>query len=66
MASEDSEEIRPGPLAIHRLRDLNDVSQPLRGEVMAGVDERDALRELPEVASLRRDEGIRLGERNDR
>jgi len=54
MASEDSEEFRPGFLAIHRLSDLNDVGQPLKREVVAGIHHLYALRELLEVALFRR------------
>jgi hypothetical protein len=52
MASEDSEKVGSGLLAIHRLRDLHDVGQPLTSEVMTRVDQFNALRELLEVTPL--------------
>src|ERR1700684_607112 len=52
MASEDSEDVRSGLLAIHRLRDLNDMRQPLTREVMSRLDQLNAFRELLEVALL--------------
>jgi hypothetical protein len=66
MASEDSEKVGPGLLAVHRLRYLDDRSQPLTREVMARIDELHALRELLEVALLSRMHGMRPKERNDR
>ena len=66
MASEDSEQVGPGLLAIHRLRNLDDVDQPLTSEVTAGVDKLDAIRKLLEVALLRRMHRMRSKERNDR
>jgi hypothetical protein len=38
MASEDSEEVGPGLLAVHRLSDVGDRGQPLEREVLTGVD----------------------------
>jgi hypothetical protein len=38
MASEDSEQFGSGFLTIHRLRDLNDLGQPLKSEVPACLD----------------------------
>jgi hypothetical protein len=64
MASEDSDQLSSGLLAIHRLRDLSDLHHALQGEVTARLDQSDALRELLEVASLRRfatDTGERTG-----
>ena len=66
MASEDSEEIRPGLLAIHRLRDLHDVGQPLIREVVTRIHEFDTQRELLEVLLLCRPHRICPEERNDR
>ena len=66
MASEDSEQVGPGLLAIHRLRDLHDVGQSLSGEMVASIDELDTLRKLLEVAMLRRMQPMRPEERNDR
>jgi hypothetical protein len=66
MASEDSEQLSPWFLAVHRLRNLDDVGQTLACEVMAALDEFNALRELFEVALLRRMHGVRAEEGNDR
>jgi hypothetical protein len=66
MASEDSEQFSPGLLAVHRLSDLHDTREPLRREVMASLDHLEALRELLEVALLRRMHRMRAEERNDR
>ena len=52
MASEDSEQLSPGLLAVHRLGDLHDLREPLEREVTARIDHFDALRELLEVALL--------------
>ena len=65
MASEDSEEVGPGFLTVHRLRDLHDVRQPLKSEVMASIGQFDALREFLEVALLRRIHRVHSEERND-
>ena len=66
MASEDSDQLRPGLLAIHRLRDLRDLGNALSREVVAGVGELHATRELLEVALLRCPHGVLPEERNDR
>ncbi len=42
MASEDSDQFGPGLSAIHRLRDLSDLDQPVGCEMQAGIDERNA------------------------
>ena len=52
MASEDSEEVGSRFLAVHRRRDLSDVSEPLKREMMARIDELHALRKLLKVAPL--------------
>jgi hypothetical protein len=65
MASEDSEEVSPGLLALHRLRDLNDLRHALTREVMARIDQLHALRELLEVTLLRRVHRMRPKERDD-
>ena len=54
MASEDSDQLSPGLLAIHCLSDLGDVGQALKREMMTAIDERYAPHELLEVALLRR------------
>jgi hypothetical protein len=65
MASEDSDQLGPGFLAIHRLSDLRNVRQPLRGEMAVRGDELDAAGELQEVLLLRRSQGVPTEERND-
>jgi len=54
MASEDSDQLMPGLLAIHRLNDFRYVRETLVGLVGAFVDEVDAAGELLEIPSLRR------------
>ena len=66
MASEDSEQLGPGFLAIHRLSDLHNLSEPLKREVAARLDHLDTAGELLEVLLLRRVHGIRPEKRNDR
>ena len=66
MASEDSDQLVPGFLAVHGLRDLDDLDEAFGLEMPAAVDELDALRELLEVALLRRAHRIRAEERNNR
>src|SRR4051794_13458100 len=65
MASEDSDQVVPGFLAIHGLRDLNDLDQPLRIEVPAGGDELHAASERFEVVPLDRPERMLAEEWND-
>ena len=66
MASEDSNQVCPGLAAIHRLRDFSDLDQPIGLEMPAGVDDRDAVRELLEVLLLRGVHRMLPEERNDR
>ena len=66
MASEDSEQLGPGLLAVHRFRDLDDLGQSLKTEMPAILDHLDAQRKLLEVALLRRVHLVRTEERNDR
>lgn len=66
MASEDSDQFRSGLVAIHGLRDLDDLEQTSRLEVPAGGDELHAFGERLEVATLRRQQRIRAEERDDR
>ena len=66
MASEDSEEVGSGFLAVHRLGDLDDLGEALTREVVASIDELHALRKLLEVPLLRRMHGMQPKERNDR
>jgi hypothetical protein len=64
MASEDSDQLVPGFLAIHRLSDL--CNQSIRRQMAAGINHLDARRELLEVLLLRAHERIPAKERNDR
>ena len=52
MASEDSDQLGSGFLAIHRLSDLRDLSEPLKREVVARFDQLDAATELRKVQLL--------------
>ena len=65
MASEDSDQVVPGFLAIHGLRDLDDRDQTIRGQVPAAGDELHAAGKSLEVVALRRHERMRLEERNN-
>jgi hypothetical protein len=62
MASEDSDQLRPGFPAVHRLRDLDDPDEPVRAQMFSGVDPAYAIRELLEVLPLRRAQRVRLEE----
>lgn len=53
MVSEDSDQVLPGLLAIHRLSDLRDIRQTLVGPMHTGVDQLDTADELLEVLLLR-------------
>jgi hypothetical protein len=66
MASEDSDHIGSGLLAIHRLSDFRDLYKALMRPVQARVDQSYAAGELFEVLLLRRAHSVRLEERNDR
>jgi hypothetical protein len=66
MASEDSDQLVPGFLAIHRLSDLCNLDQSIRRQMAAGINHLDARRELLEVLLLRAHERIPAKERNDR
>ncbi len=65
MASEDSEQFCSGFLAIHRFYRLDDPNEPVRGQMLSGVDPFETPRELLEVLVLRRVQRVRLKERND-
>jgi hypothetical protein len=65
MASEDSDQLSPGFLAIHRLSDLRDLDEPFRAQVTTAVDHLDAARELLEVQLLRGVHPVPPEERND-
>src|SRR3954447_23685162 len=66
MASEDSDQLVPGFLAIHGLRDLDDLDQTFRGQVPAGGDELHATGKSLEVEPLRCQQRMLLEERNNR
>jgi hypothetical protein len=52
MASEDSDQISSGFLAVHRLSYLSDIGKSLTCEVTTGVYQLDAFRELLKVLLL--------------
>jgi hypothetical protein len=66
MVSEDSDQILPGLLAIHRLSDLRDVRQARVGPMGAAIDHLNTADELLEVPLLRRMHGMHHEEGNDR
>src|SRR5271155_412820 len=66
MVSEDSDQILPGLLAIHRLSDFCSVRKALVGLVDTSVDHLDTTDELLKIPLLRRMHGMRLEERDDR
>ena len=66
MASEDSDQVLPGFLAIHGLDDLSDLDQALPIEMPAFCDQLDATRELLKVRLLRASQRELTEERNDR
>ena len=53
MVSEDSDQILPGLLAIHRLSDLCDVGETRRGPMDTALDHLHAADELLEIQPLR-------------
>ena len=65
MASEDSEKLEPGLLAIHRLGDLHDPDEPVFRQMLAGIDQLKTLRKLREVLALGRVQRVCLKEWND-
>jgi hypothetical protein len=66
MASEDSDELMPGFLPIHRLHDLRDLDKTFGRLVPAGGDQLDAVCELLEVLLLRASHRMTPEERDDR
>ena len=66
MASEDSDQIVPGLLPVHRLNDLRDLDETFGRLVPAGGDEFDAASELLEVLLLRTPHRMLSEERDDR
>ena len=65
MASEDSDQIVSGLLAVHRLSDLCDPYEPRRAQMDAAIDQLDTSRELLEVPLLRGTHRVLVEERND-
>ena len=65
MASEDSDQVVPGFLAVHGLGDLDDLDQTLRIEMPAGGDELHTVGERFEVVPLGRAKRMLEEERND-
>ncbi len=53
MVSEDSDQLLPGFLAVHRLSDLDDLDQTLAGQMMTAFDQLNAPCKLLEVLLLR-------------
>jgi hypothetical protein len=66
MASEDSDHIVSGFLAIHGLHDRDDFDESISGEMSLAVDHCDALGEFLEIRTLRRPEWILVEERDYR
>ena len=66
MASEDSDQVCPGLLAVHGFGDLSDVRQSLSREVATIRHELYAAGEPFKVRSLRRSQRVRPEERDDR
>ena len=65
MASEDSDQILPGLLEVHRLRDLCDLHQTAGGPMAAAGHDVHAAHELLKVVLLGRPERMSLKERDD-
>ena len=65
MASEDSDQLSPGLLAVHGLCDLGDTDEPFVAQVHAVIDQLDTPRELLEVPLLRGMHRVSPEERND-
>ena len=66
MVSEDSDELVPGFLSVHRLSDLSNLDEPTGRQMTARVDHLDHLYELFEVLLLRSSHRMQSEERNDR
>ena len=65
MASEDSDQVMPGLLEVHRLRDLSDLDQTVGGPMSSTGHDVHAQDELLEVLLLGGPERMSLEERND-
>ncbi len=66
MASEDSDQLMPGFLMVHRLSDLGDLDQTLSGQMSTILNHLHAPRELLEIVSLRGSQRILTKERDYR
>jgi hypothetical protein len=66
MASEDSDQILPGCLPIHRFGDFRDLHETADIEMPVVRDQSHAARELLKVTPLRRPKRVGLEERNYR
>ena len=66
MASEDSDELVPGLLPIHRLHDLDDLQETRMGQMATASHELHAVRKLLEVVLLGRPKRMPSEERDDR
>ncbi len=66
MASEDSDQILPGCLPVHRFGDLRDLDETVDIEMSTGVDDPHTTRESFEVELLRRPERVSFEERQYR
>ena len=65
MVSEDSDQFGSGQLPVHRLRDLEEVSETSVLDVSPRSHELETHRELLEIEPLRRSEGMHLEKRDD-
>jgi hypothetical protein len=65
MVSEDSDQLQPGLLAIHRLSYFDDLQQPFSGQMATGVDKLNAPCKLLEVLLFRGVHRMRAEERDD-
>ena len=66
MASEDSDQLVPGFLAVHRFHDLRDLDESSRHQVSTFLHERHAHREFLEVSLFGRKHRVFAEERDDR
>jgi hypothetical protein len=66
MVSEDSDQLVPGLLVVHRLRQERDLDEPVCGQMPPGPHHLHACRKLLEIEPLRRPERIPLEERDYR
>ena len=66
MVSEDSDQLRSGLLAVHRLGDFCEFRKTLMSLMLTSIDHPNAAREVFEVTPLRCMQWVRFKERNDR